>query len=94
LLPDPETYQQMAGLVVMQGIETWYYLRRYWSESLGSLCAGIMLSDRMALNELREHRLALSPGSCRLRVEVRGARLQFFHEVRDGDWQSVGPPLD
>jgi xylan 1,4-beta-xylosidase len=91
---DPETYQQMAGLVVMQGIETWYYLRLYKSESLGSLSVGIMLSDRMALDELREYRVALSPGPCRLRAEVRGARLQFFREAQDRDWLPVGPSLD
>jgi xylan 1,4-beta-xylosidase len=90
----PETFQQMAGLVVMQGNETWYYLRLYRSESLGSPCAGIMLSDRMALDELREHRVALSPGPVRLRAEVRGAQLQFFCAARAGDWMPVGPSLD
>ena len=90
----PETFQQMAGLVVMQGIETWYYLRLYRSESLGSLSVGIILSDRMALDELREHRVAVSPGPCRLRAEVRGAHLQFFCAAKDGDLLPVGPPLD
>jgi xylan 1,4-beta-xylosidase len=90
----PETFQQMAGLVVMQGIETWYYLRLYRSESRGSFCAGIMLSDRMALDELREHRVALPPGRCRLRAEVRGARLQFSIAAREGEWRPIGPTLD
>jgi xylan 1,4-beta-xylosidase len=53
-----------------------------------------MLSDRMKLDELREHRVALPPGPCRLRAEVRGADLRFFCASGDGDWLRVGPPLD
>jgi len=53
-----------------------------------------MLSDRMKLDELRDHRVALPPGPCRLRAEVRGAQLQFFLAAPSGEWRAVGPPLD
>lgn len=33
-------------------------------------------------------------GKVRLRIEVRGAALQFWYALEQGDWTRIGPVLD
>jgi xylan 1,4-beta-xylosidase len=99
----PEAYQQMAGLVLMIGTENWYYLREYWSESLGGPALGIMSCRDGADDELLEHRVALGegrpggglPGPVLLAAEVAGGRVLSFSWSSDGRaWRRIGPALD
>jgi xylan 1,4-beta-xylosidase len=105
----PEAYQQMAGLILMIGTENWYYLRKYWSESLGGPALGIMTCLNGADDELLEHRVALPesegahrgdqagarPGTVFLAAEVAAGRELAFSWSSDGRaWERIGPHLD
>lgn len=93
----PEVFQSMAGLVLMLGSDDWYYLRKYWSESLGGPELGIMTCAGEAEDELLEHRLALRGLSDRvfLAAEVEGGRDLAFSWSLDGrSWENIGPVLD
>lgn len=90
----PIAFQQMAGLVVMQGTETWYYLRVYFSETLGRSAAGIMSSDHFVVEEMPQARRPVEGARCRLGVDAQGDRLQFRVSGETGGWSPVGPPLD
>jgi xylan 1,4-beta-xylosidase len=99
---EPDSYQQMAGLVLMIGTENWYYLRKYWSESLGGPALGIMTCLDGAEDELLEHRVALvrqpgrrAPASQFLAAEVESGReLAFFWSPDGRSWERIGPILD
>jgi xylan 1,4-beta-xylosidase len=99
---EPDSYQQMAGLVLMIGTENWYYLRKYWSESLGGPALGIMTCRDGAEDELLEHRVALgrelgrrAPAAQFLAAEVeRGRELAFSWSPDGRSWERIGPVLD
>jgi len=92
----PKVYQAMAGLVLMLGSEDWYYLRKYYSESLGSPALGIMTCEGGVEDELLEHRIVLhSAGKLRLAADVEGGRdLAFSYSLDGVSWDRIGPVLD
>ena len=92
---EPVCYQAMAGIVLMIGTENWYYLRRYWSESLGGPALGIMTCVDGVEDELLEHRVALGGRTTHLAAEVSGGRELSFSWSTDGSaWKGIGPLLD
>ncbi len=91
---NPKTFQQMAGLVIMQGTETWYYLRIYYSESLRSPAVSIMTSDRFVIEELKEFREPLKSPCCRLGADVHDQLIQFRFSPDGESWKTIGSPLD
>lgn len=90
----PEKFQQMAGLVLLNGQDTWFYLRLYYSETFRSPCLGIMLSDRGELDELLDSRVPVSQLQVYLQAGVRNTDLQFYYSLDGGGWQPIGPVLD
>jgi xylan 1,4-beta-xylosidase len=107
---EPRRYQAMAGIVLMLGTQTWYYLRKYWSESLGGPALGVMSCLDGTEDELLEHRVALAGAGGHVGVganpepaghplllaaEVAGGRELAFSWSRDGAaWERIGPLLD
>lgn len=91
---NPRAFQQMAGLLVMQGTETWYYLRVYFSETLDRPAVGIMSSDRYVIEELTEARRAIEAGAIRLAVDAEQEWIQFRFAAAKGKWTPIGPKLD
>jgi xylan 1,4-beta-xylosidase len=90
----PNSFQQMAGLILMLGTEDWYYLRLYWSESLGGPALGIMTCSGGSEDELLECRVRLE-GRVFLAAEVEGGRVLSFSWSKDGRaWEGIGPVLD
>lgn len=93
----PKAFQAMAGLVLMLGTDDWYYLRKYWSESLGGPALGVMTCIDASEDELLEHRVSLrdSIGRISLAAEVKGGRqLAFSWSLEGGAWHRIGPVLD
>ena len=93
----PEAYQAMAGLVLMLGTDDWFYVRKYWSESLGGPALGIMTCAGGVEDELLESRVPLRGANDRVRLaaEVGNGRDLAFHWSIDGtSWARIGPELD
>ena len=93
----PEAFQAMAGLVLVHGADDWYYLRKYWSESLGGPALGISTCADAVEDELLGHRVSLggANGTVSLAAEVGGGRDLSFSWSLDGcAWHRIGPILD
>lgn len=87
--------RHMAGLILLTGNGTFYYARKYYSESLGSSCLGILVSENGTPSELQEFRVPLAqelPVVLRAEVRIRG--LQFFWGYESGALEKLGPVLD
>ncbi|KUP21842.1 beta-xylosidase [Paenibacillus sp. DMB5] len=91
----PENYHQSAGLTLFYDQNMFYYLRIYYSDSLGCKCLGILYADNGAKVELTESRLPVTDWErIYLRAELRQGMLTFFASPDGEQWQQVGPELD
>ncbi|MDF9842563.1 MULTISPECIES: glycoside hydrolase family 43 protein [unclassified Paenibacillus] len=91
----PENYHQSAGLTLFYDQNMFYYLRIYYSESLGGKCVGILYADNGAKVELTESRLPAADWErIYLRAELRQGMLIFLASPDGEQWQQVGPELD
>lgn len=91
---EPNTFQQMAGLVYYYNTNNYYYLHISRDEELGK-CLNIMLSDRGEYDEALDAPVSIE-GWTRvyLKASLHDEKLQFWYS-RDGeDWQPIGPVLD
>jgi xylan 1,4-beta-xylosidase len=93
---EPETYQQMAGLVCLYDTENYYYLRVSLNDNMEKVL-GIMKAENNAYSEPVGGTSEINITGwerIHLRVEVRYDRMQFFYS-RDGvEWNKVGGILD
>ena len=91
---EPETFQQMAGLVCYYNTQNWYYLKVSWDEEKGK-SLGILSCDRNNFDEPMDEEISLE-GVERvyLRVMVDYDKLQFYYSTDEKEWQKVGPVLD
>lgn len=92
---NPESFQQMAGLIYRYDEDNWFYLRVSWDEECRSRVLGILAMDagRFTL-PLGSKELALSPGPVHLRAQVRGSDLHFFWTQDSGGWRGIGARFD
>ncbi|BCU78109.1 glycoside hydrolase family 43 protein [Luteolibacter sp. LG18] len=90
----PESFQQMAGLIAYYDTENHYYLRLSHDEQLGRTL-NIIATDAAESRELLEHDIPVpAHGGIDMRLTLKGAALQFEYAVADGDWQPIGPVLN
>ncbi len=91
---EPETYQQLAGLIYYYNTKNYYYLWISRDEELGK-CIGIMSSNRGVYDEPLAMPVSIEGSErCYLKASIRNEALQF-HYSRDGEaWQPIGPVLD
>lgn len=92
---EPKYFQAMAGLTFFYDHLTHYFLRVYYSESLGGKCLGLISSDHGQKQEWTAFRVALpNDMPVYLRGELHGDSLQFSYSL-DGDaWKNIGPVFD
>ncbi|KQO16681.1 glycoside hydrolase family 43 protein [Paenibacillus sp. Leaf72] len=91
---EPDTYQQLAGLVYYYNTKNYYYLWISRDEQLGK-CLGIMSSDRSVYDEPLEQPVSIDGAErCYLKAEVRHEALQFYYSLAGAAWQPIGPVLD
>ncbi|WP_042201604.1 glycoside hydrolase family 43 protein [Paenibacillus camerounensis] len=92
---EPENYHQSAGLTLFYDQNMFYYLRIYYSESLGGKCLGILYADNGTKVELTESRLPVANWErVYLRAELLEGMLTFSASPDGEQWQQVGPELD
>lgn len=90
---EPDHFQQMAGLVCYYNSKNYYYLRISRDESLGK-SLNVLISDNGVYDEaLREDIPVNDWGSIYLKVQIRGADLQFLASPDKQHWIEVGGAL-
>ncbi|WP_141502110.1 glycoside hydrolase family 43 protein [Paenibacillus luteus] len=91
---EPDTYQQLAGLVYYYNTKNYYYLWISRDEKLGK-CLGLMSSDRGVYDEPLEQPVSIDGAErCYLKAEIRHEALQFYYSLDGLAWQPIGPVLD
>ncbi len=91
----PTTFQQMAGLVCHYNTYHYHYCHLYGDEDGQSKFLNIISCDNHEISESLEVPLNLTGAEdIYLMVEYRGAKLQFYYGLAEGDWTAVGPVLD
>jgi len=91
---EPETYQQMAGLVYYYNSKNWYYLRVSRDESLGKSLA-LMVSDQGQYDEPLEREVSVEGWQrVYLKLTLKHEQAQFLYSADGHAWTAVGPLLD
>lgn len=91
---EPDTYQQMAGLVYYYNARNWYYLRISRDESLGK-CLGLLTSSQGEYDEPMEAEIPLEgAGKVYLKLTLEEEKAQFYYAKEGGEWLPAGPVLD
>ena len=90
----PETFQQMAGLVAFYDNKNFYYIYITHDDENGK-CIDIMSSVKGKTDfPLFEKPSINSQSLCYLRVQVSFDKLKFFYSQNRTDWKQVGPIFD
>lgn len=94
----PTNHQQMAGLIAYYNRFAFHYLALIWDSVAGTClqifsCAGDWPEGRLTL--ALEQPVPVAAGApIRMRIEVDGCALRFFHATGSEPWQRIGPMLD
>ena len=91
---EPQTFQQMAGLVYYYNSKNWYYLRISHDEQLGKNIS-ILTSDQGVYGEPLERDMSVD--GCErvwLKLTLDHERAQFLYSVDGSAWNEIGPVLD
>jgi xylan 1,4-beta-xylosidase len=89
----PESYQQLAGLILLYDTENFFYLRVSRDELLGR-CVGLFCWDRGAPEQPGADATVEGWERCHLRAEIDYDRLQFSFGPDGKSWTPIGPVLD
>jgi xylan 1,4-beta-xylosidase len=91
---EPETFQQMAGLICIYDVETFYYLRISRDETLGK-SLGIITAQNNLFDQPLDREVGIDGWQrCYLRVTVDYDRLQFYYSADGVFWNPIGPVFD
>jgi xylan 1,4-beta-xylosidase len=92
---EPDSFQQMAGLIYRYDESVQYYLRATWDEDRGTRTLGLLVFDRKEMTlPLGRDEVDIGTGEVRLQLTVRFAAAQFWWSRGDRPWQAIGPELD
>lgn len=91
---EPNSYQQMAGLIYYYNSQNYYYLRIGYDESVGTNLA-ILSNDHGVYNEHTDTHIPIPAGArVYLRLTLHDTELQFYYSLDGSDWKTIGPTLD
>ena len=90
----PETFQQMAGLIAYYDTENHYYLRLSHDEELGRSLNIIATDAAVSCEVLTDSVPVPGSGQVHMRLTLNHADLRFEFALPDGAWQPVGPVLN
>lgn len=91
---EPESFQQMAGLIAYYDTENHYYLRLSNDETLGRTLNIIATDAATSCEVLADDVPVPSSGAIGMRLTFAGAALQFEFSLPGGGWQKIGPVLN
>ncbi len=94
---DPQSHNQMAGLVAYYNRSAYHYLALTFDEKVG-VCLQILTCNGQWPNAVTflalDEPVPVKQGiPVSMRIEVRGVQLKFFWS-QEGEWQHIGPVLD
>jgi xylan 1,4-beta-xylosidase len=91
---EPDSFKQMAGLVIMYDTEDYYYLRISRDEEEGK-CIGIISCNNGSFSYPVGRDISIEGFErCCLKAEINYDKLQFYYS-KDGEiWTSIGYNLD
>lgn len=91
---EPDTFQQMAGLVYYYNARNWYYLRVSRDETLGKSLA-ILTCDQGQYDEPLEQEVSVDGWKrVYLKLTLAHERAQFNYSADGCEWTAIGPVLD
>ncbi len=91
---NPETFQQMAGLIAMYDINNYFYLNLTFDEEKGKVL-NLITCDAGNLDEPLEETVFVGDWEqCCLKVEVEYHLLQFYYSRDEAEWTKIGPVFD
>ena len=90
----PESFQQMAGLIAYYDTENHYYLRISHDETLGRNLNILGTNAAKSTEVLPQDVSIADEGEVQLKLTLKGAALQFYYRLGSGEWNSIGPVLD
>lgn len=91
---NPDSFQQMAGLICLYDNTNFYYLHITWDETLGKCIDLISCIAGKFEFPLTEKIKLPDTGASHLRAEVVYDKLQFGYSENGTEWRSIGPVLD
>ncbi|KAB8131004.1 glycoside hydrolase family 43 protein [Gracilibacillus oryzae] len=93
---NPESYQQMAGLIYYYNTQNYIYLSASYDEDLEKSFISIMSSDRGDYEEPLNTPLIIEERvkKYKMRVIVQEDELQFYLAINEGTFKEIGPVLD
>lgn len=91
---EPETFQQMAGLVCYYNTANFYYLHITHDETVGK-CLSIIVCDNGAFSFPLQAPMPIPPATqCRLKAEFDHADLRFSCSSDGQNWTRIGDVFD
>jgi xylan 1,4-beta-xylosidase len=92
---NPESFQQMAGLVFYYNTMHFHYLHVNYHEDLKKSFLQIITADHDVFNEPLDVPIDISGyDQIWLKGEMDHDKLQFWFALEEGEWKKVGPVLD
>ena len=86
---EPEIYQHSAGLVLYYDNMNYVWLRKYWSESLGSPALSVMEVERGT--KTGHCRVPAPTGGVWLQIRIEGKSFHFRWSADGANWHNIGP---
>ncbi len=91
---EPETFQQMAGLICLYDTQNFYYLYITRDETIGK-CLGIFTCQNNSFEQPLNREVSIEGWErCYLKADVDYDRLQFSYSSDGAHWIAIGPVLD
>jgi xylan 1,4-beta-xylosidase len=91
---EPNSFQQMAGLLCIYNHKNFFYLQVTFDDELGK-CLKIVSADNGVYDELLEQPISVQGWAvCFLKVEIQAEFLQFSYSQDGAEWQEAGTCLD
>lgn len=91
---NPETFQQMAGLIVLYDIQNFFYLHITMDEEKGKVL-NILTCDAGNFDEPLKEKIPINGWKqCCLKAEIDCHLLRFYYGKQEKDWVSIGPVFD
>lgn len=90
----PQVYQHSAGLILYYDNMNFVYLRKYWSQTLGSGAISVVQLENGEKTDVVNTRMAVPEGALYFRLTISGRKSQFFWSLDGKDYQPIGPAFD
>ena len=90
----PEIHQHSAGLILYYDNMNYAYLRKYWSDTLGSPAISVVRLNNGEKTDFQSARRAAEAGPVWLKLRVKGRESQFSLSFDGEEWEEIGPAFD